>query len=112
MLENYYETMTRLQNDEKDRADKKEFCFFEIDNDISIFYYLVTKCYTENPENGCKICKGVECDRLCLLSVSDDDDDNRNSDCNGNDNIGGDNGDKNSDDDDDDDDDDKAVYPI
>jgi hypothetical protein len=63
MYENYDETKSHHEN-EQSNSDISSYDFFEMCNDASDFYYMVTEFYKANPVPGFRVCEKGECDSI------------------------------------------------
>ena len=63
LYENYDETKSHHEN-EQSNSDISSYDFFEMCNDASDFYYMVTEFYKANPVPGFRVCEKGECDSI------------------------------------------------
>ena len=61
--ENYDEGKNHHKN-ERTQGDVSSPDFFDMCNDVSDFYYMVTEVYKDNPVSAFRVCKKGECDSL------------------------------------------------
>ena len=72
LYENYDESKSHHGN-ERSHSDVSSYDFFEMCNDVSDFYYMVTEFYKENPLPGLRVCEKGECDSLGSIGGVEDD---------------------------------------
>ena len=72
LYENYDENKSHHDN-ERSHSDVSSYDFFEMCNDVSDFYYMVTEFYKENPLPGLRVCEKGECDSLGSIGDVEDD---------------------------------------
>ena len=72
LYENYDENKSHHDNERSNR-DLSSYDIFEMCNDVSDFYYMVTEFYKENPLPGLRVCEKGECDSLGSIGDVEDD---------------------------------------
>ena len=69
--ENYDEGKSHHEN-ERIHNDVSSFDFFEMCNDVSDFYYMVTEFYKANTVSGFRVCEKGECESLGYTRNAED----------------------------------------
>ncbi len=72
LYENYDESKSHHEL-ERSQSDVSSYDFFEMCNDVSDFYYMVTEFYKDNPVSGFRFCEKGEFDSLGSIGGIEDD---------------------------------------